>query len=515
MVRYCCVSVTFLDPVFHGKGDGDEPEWPPSPMRLFQALVAGGQAGRHDEDWSDAEVEAFRWLERRDPPEIIAPEAQRTSTYTLFVPNNDADKKFDRQDRLTSKVVRGHWLKEEGRGSEGSLRLHYLWAVADEEWEGAKRHVEQIGRKARHLLALGWGIDQAVGVGRVLAASELQSLVGVRWKPSRHPSPGGARLRVPKAGTLADLRRAHGEVMGRIRKVKRGRTTVLEYKPVRAARCFGTVTYLKDGMLPRRHVAMFELPEGVAFRQERACCVAAMVRSLVCRKQNRHDFHLRFPEDDPEVYLAGHVNGTGETPPRFSYLPLPTIGHAHADGMIRRVLIAEPFGGDGRRAAWVEHRLRGRALVDRHGNECGMLGELWRRRSREIINHYYLRPDGGAREWTSVTPVILPGFDRRGNIPAQRRNRLTKAECLFIKALSQAGLAEASVESFTLRKAPFWPGSQHPDQYRRPDYLDSKKNRRFAAWHVHLVFRHVLCGPIAVGAGRHFGLGLFAAWESK
>ncbi|MER3462825.1 MAG: type I-U CRISPR-associated protein Cas5/Cas6, partial [Armatimonadota bacterium] len=45
MTRHLCISVTPLDDLFHGKGDDDEPEWPPSPMRLFQALVAGSRTG--------------------------------------------------------------------------------------------------------------------------------------------------------------------------------------------------------------------------------------------------------------------------------------------------------------------------------------------------------------------------------------------------------------------------------------------------------------------------------------
>src|SRR5574341_35158 len=105
MSRHLCICVTFLDPLFHGKG-GDDPEWPPSPMRLFQALLAGSRAGCRERDWSDTKAEAFRWLEQRNPPEIAAPEARPAAAYTLFVPNNDSDKEFDRQDRLTSKVAR-------------------------------------------------------------------------------------------------------------------------------------------------------------------------------------------------------------------------------------------------------------------------------------------------------------------------------------------------------------------------------------------------------------------------
>ena len=40
MSNQLCISVTLLDGRFHGRGDGGVPEWPPSPLRLFQALVA-------------------------------------------------------------------------------------------------------------------------------------------------------------------------------------------------------------------------------------------------------------------------------------------------------------------------------------------------------------------------------------------------------------------------------------------------------------------------------------------
>jgi CRISPR-associated protein Csb2 len=40
MPSYLCLSAIFLDAEFHGRRDGGEPEWPPSPLRLFQALVA-------------------------------------------------------------------------------------------------------------------------------------------------------------------------------------------------------------------------------------------------------------------------------------------------------------------------------------------------------------------------------------------------------------------------------------------------------------------------------------------
>src|SRR5262245_52016820 len=152
MMRYLCISVTLLDDLFHGKADNEEPEWPPSPWRLFQSLLAGSLAGCRKNGWPDARAEAFCWLEQRDAPLIIAPEARPITTYKFYVPNNDSDRVFDRQDRLTSKVARPHRLMN------GQM-LHYLWRIGEEEWPSARSYAELLSHESRHLLAFGWGID--------------------------------------------------------------------------------------------------------------------------------------------------------------------------------------------------------------------------------------------------------------------------------------------------------------------------------------------------------------------
>ena len=69
MAEHLCISVHFLGGEFHGRGDHGEPEWPPSPLRLFQALVAAG--ARLDEGTGQ---EALQWLERQPAPSIVASE---------------------------------------------------------------------------------------------------------------------------------------------------------------------------------------------------------------------------------------------------------------------------------------------------------------------------------------------------------------------------------------------------------------------------------------------------------
>lgn len=476
MSRHLCISATFLDPLFHGQGN-DEPEWPPSPMRLFQALLSGTCTGCRGNEWSELKADAFRWLERRQPPLIVAPEARPMSGYTLYVPNNDGDKVPDRQDRLTSKITRPYGL------CDGDT-VHYLWPVRESDGTAGELHAELLCREARRLLALGWGIDQVAGNGRILNEAEATDLPGQRWRPYSGHLPGSRTWRVPTPGSLDDLERVHRSFL---RRVDGG-----QYRtPLNLSR-FRTVSYLSGGTLPPRSYAAFELPEGVAFRQEDAAKVAAMLRSLAsrCAREDTHEF-----PGGSETYVAGHAGQQGRTPARFSYVPLPTIGHENADGMVRRLLIVEPFGGDGVHARWAQNRLRNATLRGQEGNNRGILLDLWRARSNTMIDRYV----SGARTWSTVTPVVLPGFDD---------GKLTKAEKLLFAAVRQADLPLDALAELTMRKAPLWPGSQHPRHYFVPDYL-----RHLPGWHARLVFHEPVPGPLAIGAGRHAGLGILARSE--
>ena len=79
------LHVRLHDGRYHGEGD-----WPPSPARLFQALVAGaGLAGPLAAD----EQEALTWLEKQTAPIIAAPRAWQPRRGVLFyMPNNDSDR---------------------------------------------------------------------------------------------------------------------------------------------------------------------------------------------------------------------------------------------------------------------------------------------------------------------------------------------------------------------------------------------------------------------------------------
>lgn len=511
MIRHLSISVTLLDNLFHGKGESDEPEWPPSPMRLFQALVAGSRTGRHNGDWSEAKTEALRWLERRDPPVIVGPEATRASLYTLFVPNNDGDRKFDRQERLTPKIVQPYRLVGGASESGGTDALHYLWAITEREWDEACPHADVLCCEARRLMALGWGIDQAVACGRMLSGDEVKALRGVWWWPAGESMARQLGLRAPRDGTLVDLGRAHEAFLNRLSHVQPPKA--------REPRIYRRVVYTPQNIVLPRFFAAFALRPldsdvGFAsFRVERSIRVAAMLRHAACKAaQDDLDPDGWRTEEWSLRFVAGHGpvgspkrRDKADAYPRFSYLPLPSIGHRHADGRIRRALIAESFGGDGRSARWVAQRLAGTILIDEKRGPVARLESvgLGDAEFRTVFPRFAAQNAAeAATVWTSVTPVVLPGYDD---------HRAAKRERLLLDCLHHAGIDPAAVDTIESRFAAWQPrdggaSALLPTAYRRPEHLQN-----LPACHVRMRFRTPVTGPIALGAGRHCGLGVLAA----
>src|SRR5690242_6635024 len=87
------ITMRLLDDTFHGRGNEGEPEWPPSPLRAFQALVAGAAARWNERLRLEYAVPALRWLENQSAPTIVAAVGVPSDAkYRLYVPDNVADK---------------------------------------------------------------------------------------------------------------------------------------------------------------------------------------------------------------------------------------------------------------------------------------------------------------------------------------------------------------------------------------------------------------------------------------
>ncbi len=143
--------------------------------------------------------------------------------------------------------------------------------------------------------------------------------------------------------------------------------------------------------------------------------------------------------------------------------------------------------------------------------------------SNEKVVQYYTR---SSASWCTVTPVILPGYDD----PAHLRKRLTRQidadeqkrlltrldnriDGLLRKAITQAGFSKELADNVTLewRKIGFWAGTELADKYRVPQHL-----KHLSKYHVRIQWRDEnknplrISGPICIGGGRFYGVGLFA-----
>lgn len=527
MSTFFCVTVRLLQPAFHGRRQDDEPEWPPSPLRIFQALVAA--ASWKHASWHENLTRAFGWLESLDTaPILIAPAPAEGAGYRLSVPNNSLDKVAAAWSRgnyfgtgdaspaghHTMKRVRPQHLPEEAA-------IHCIWEMPDRTSE-EENAIDELAVAARHLTSLGWGWDMAVGEAKLISRDELADLSGEIWLPESTNADMG--FRVPTSGTLNDLQRRHRQFLARI-----GPDGLRPPEPLVV---FRRVEYRRaSDPAPRPSVCFsLERPEG-GFRAFDPPCntvrVAGMLRHATKRTAEEAG---NWP---PARFVLGHGEKPGEKHEtvnnrRFSYLPLPSIqsrgsGRSLVVGDIRRVCVAVFDSGHEREIEWARQTLPGQVLIrEETGEIAALLAPV--PQSDTVLRRYL----DLASEWATVSPVVLPGYDdpahyrrrlAKSDIGAEEQRRLLGAlnqriERLLRKAIRDAGFSEelAMHADLDWRSVGFWAGTQKAANYTVPDHL-----ARFPRLHVRLRWRDAagnpvrVPGPICLGGGRFYGLGLFAS----
>ena len=174
MSKFLRFSARFLDPepAFHGKRDGGEPEWPPSPLRLYQALLDAAANRWKNATFVEYAKPAFEWLQQLEPPVILAPEHRVGIPFRIAVPDNDLDvwavpiskgnvPKKQPNDLKSMKTVRRTRLL--GAKPDDNC-VHYLFRLAD----GACPHFDVLAEAARSITHLGWGVDMVAGNASVI-----------------------------------------------------------------------------------------------------------------------------------------------------------------------------------------------------------------------------------------------------------------------------------------------------------------------------------------------------------
>lgn len=213
--------------------------------------------------------------------------------------------------------------------------------------------------------------------------------------------------------------------------------------------------------------------------------------------------------------------------PRLAYLPLPSPTFRGPDrtrfvGNIRRVLVTAFDDTIGDRVAWTRRALVGQDLMDEYTQQpTAMLSPT--PASDRVVRCYV----NSACEWATVTPVILPGVSDptyryrqlAHDINADEQARVLakiykRTDALIRKAIRQAGFPDilAQYADIEWRLSGFWAGNALANAYCVPAHL-----RAYSRHHVCIRWRDErgqaieIPGPICIGSGRFFGIGLFAA----
>ncbi len=527
-------------------------EWPPHPARLFSALLA---TAHEHEDITEQAREALVWLEHQGPPRILASEAQERAVVTVYVPGN------------TNRVL-GDWSTQEGKLDEALAAVANAEHAGDEKALGRAQRAAAAAEKKLHQQMAGAVADDGKHNASSSAIAErlLPERRGKQPKTLPSVTPDEPRVRylwskaTPDASieaALSDLakklvRLGHSSSLVSCRLVtetgagtETGASSVWqEWEPVeKGGHAMRTVT---PGQVARLEGA-FERHQGFEprvlpfaqqlYRKLGDAPQAAPAESvfgewLILRELDGEDGRrsglrlqrteditralrgalLHHADDPPPPVLTGHTpEGRPLERPHVAFLPLADVGSKHASGTVLGAAIVLPkdISAEDRRAVlravgrWEENALR--LVLGRIG--AVQLEHVTDREPRRTLDpEWWTRP---SRRWASVTPVAL---DRNpGNLfsrdPKEAAEAAAAAEEIVASACEHVGLPRPKwVEIVRRSLFDAAPAARHYMPF--PKKAAGNGRLRRVCVHVELCFTEPVKGPVLIGAGRYFGVGL-------
>ena len=446
-------------------------EWPPAPFRLLQAIVAGHRS---------IEVPGLSWLERQGAPLLCAPAEPSVVRFKRSIPNN-ADPRTPQAALSLREVLVRRVLSP----------VLYCYPLRSQEDRAA---AEQVMQAVRQVHTLGTGEDMCAVTGSVVADTpetlgDMQLWIPLPTALGQPMLDSDALLRVPVPGSLESLEERFQAFQNRLSQGEKGYA-----RPVQAPALHAAVAYRTSADVPRtaavalRLVGPDDAKTAARFHAADAVVVAGMLRHAAMRlagslQAGLDDFAAGYgPQDDLSC--------------RMSWVPLPSVGHRHADGLIRRGLWLAR-ASDLQKLAQIAQAIpaEGMPLVDEETGECVALAVPEAPEADPVAGRFL----GHARSWTSVTPMILPG-DLGGN-DQRVVNKLLR------KALKESGIDPGLIEHAEFSKSGFSRQAVPVSQIR----LKQWEAKALILYHVRIRFRQAIRGPVVLGRGRHFGVGLFSA----
>jgi CRISPR-associated protein Csb2 len=427
-----------------GFRDRTHSEWPPHPGRLFSALAAA----YFENGEQPREREALEWLERQPPPSIHAGVPGVGATPMGYVPTNYPGANVP--------VLREKQPRFFPAQAPSEPTVHFIWD-ADPPTE-----VGEI---------LGLLAERTGYLGKASSVVQMRS-VDAAPAPNWTPDPGGDEvLRVPSQGRLAELRRlfAADQFVSAGAQHRYRCNDQPEKSGDIADSAFGA-------MIVYRRISGAGLPIEAALT-----LTNAVRRALMSNVGGGGPI---------EPILNGHEGV------HCAVAALPFVEHEHADGRLMGFAVILP-----REAELHDRRVVLGACADLAANGLNIdkeSGWHWRVEAEDAATPFHaLRPTTWTRPsriWRTVTPILLDRFPKRKGPTVEEILRL---------ACRRAGLPEPECISHG-------PYSEVDGVPPVPRFRIQRPGEERSRWGVHatLKFTHKLRGPVLVGAGRFFGLGL-------
>lgn len=453
------------------------PDWPPQPDRIFSALVAAWGARGCDA----GERTALEWLEEQAPPVLHHITARQRTTVTVFVPPNDAAvsdirilperrRRQPRQFPATALESETPHLRLIWRDAEAGDRFDALQALA--------KDTSYVGHSS--------------------------SVVCCRFTREAADAPASQQAqRAPYQGRLAELTTLHERHMGGDERAR----------PRPSTRA-GAAAFTREWASPfASDWIVLEDAGGDRPDLRGAIAVAKTMRDALMQQ---------YPDPIPE-WLSGHAaDGSPSKAPHLAIVPMANVGFDWSDGALMGLALVLPRDveaawREGTPKAWESKRCFGAAIDVLHraqGDETfvaltlGRAG-VWRLRRAGGVLRQSLRAErycAAARVWTTATPIAL---DR--HLKAEDREaRLREAAALIEGSCVNLGLAKPArvrvhKHAATQGAPSAWPPGGAPawQNWARPASLKARP-----LFHATIEFGDVVRGPLILGAGRFFGLGL-------
>jgi CRISPR-associated protein Csb2 len=424
--------------------DRSESEWPPHPARLFSALAAA----YFENGAVERERAALEWLESQPPPLIRAGSAGQAVITTAFVPTNYPGDGVP--------VLRGKQPRVFPSQGPSEARVYFIWPEAAPEPHVAAA-LDELASRTGYL-------GKACSLVRARVTEEAP-------QPNYAPDPAGVHvLRVPSSGRLGELDRLFLADLRPSPGAQQRYTNLdeqsIDEEPAQTE--FGQMTVFGKTAGPGLPIdATLTLTEAVRKALMSAAGDSGPIAELI----------------------HGHNGGT-----HCAIVGLPFVGREHADGHLMGFAVVMP------REATVAERRTVLAA-------CGKLAENmlhipgvgdW---GLETVDstplNWTLRPatwTRAARRWSTVTPILLDRFPKKKG---------PTVEEILAAACRRIGLPSPE-------KIEHGPYSHLTGVPPVPAFRLQRKGDYKPRWGVHAVmdFPVRVRGPVLLGAGRYFGLGL-------